>query len=34
VVSSFFVGTAVFERMTPELLLMGLFMAILLPVAP
>ncbi|WP_207545949.1 EamA family transporter [Mycolicibacterium monacense] len=34
VVSSLFVSTAVFERMTPQLLLIGLGMALLLPVAP
>ncbi|WP_179967744.1 EamA family transporter [Mycolicibacterium monacense] len=34
VVSSLFVSTAVFERMTPQLLLIGLGMAVLLPVAP
>lgn len=34
VVSSFFVSTAVFERMTPQLLLIGLGMAVLLPVVP
>ncbi len=34
VVSSFFVSTSVFERITPELLLLGLGMAILLPVVP
>lgn len=34
VVSSLFVSTAVFERMTPQLLLIGLGMAVLLPVVP
>jgi inner membrane transporter RhtA len=34
VVSSFFVSTTVFERMTPQLLFIGLFMAVLLPVIP
>ncbi|BBY16093.1 EamA family transporter [Mycolicibacterium litorale] len=34
VVSSFFVSTAVFGKMTPELLLIGLGMAVLLPVLP
>ncbi|MGB3351444.1 MAG: EamA family transporter [Mycobacterium sp.] len=34
VVSSFFVSTAVFERITPQVLLFGLGMAILLPVVP
>lgn len=34
VVSSLFVSPAVFERMTPQLLLIGLGMAVLLPVVP
>ncbi|PRC54930.1 EamA family transporter, partial [Mycobacterium sp. ITM-2017-0098] len=34
VVSSFFVDTAAFSKVTPQILLIGLGMAVLLPVVP